>query len=386
MNLDTIGVGLVGLSATGGWASVAHEPALGKTPGVQLRALSASSEQTASRASERYGVPGYGSVEQMAARDDVDLVAVSVRVPLHYPLVTAALPAGKNIFCEWPLGNGTEEAQRMTTEAQRLGLRTFVGLQARSAPNLRFLRDLVHDGQIGEVLSTSMVASARRWGGSYHPKNEYLLDRRNGATMLTIPFAHTLDALEMVLGDLHEVNATLAIRRPLVRNVDTGALTPMTGEDQVVLAGTLQSGAVASMHFRGGLSRGTKFLWEINGTAGDIVVSGDTGQLQFAQVDIFLGNRQRDSQLEPMPTPERYVLPELRDLGGPDNYGYGVGHEYAQLVHDLRTESQTVPDFVHAVNLHKKLDLIHTAAQTGERVDLSSASTAASTPDRHRAP
>jgi hypothetical protein len=51
-----------------------------------------------------------------------------------------------------------------------------------------------------------------------------MLDRGNGATMLTIPFAHTLDALTMVLGELGDVTATMAVRRPLVRHVETGRL------------------------------------------------------------------------------------------------------------------------------------------------------------------
>ena len=40
----------------------------------------------------------------MVAHPDVDLVAVSVRVPWHYDLVMAGLRAGKPVFCEWPLG------------------------------------------------------------------------------------------------------------------------------------------------------------------------------------------------------------------------------------------------------------------------------------------
>jgi predicted dehydrogenase len=53
----------------------------------------------------------------------------------------------------------------------------------------------------------------------------------------------------------------------------------MTAADQVAVRGVLESGAVASVHFRGGMSRATNFHWEINGTDGDLVLTGGSGHL-----------------------------------------------------------------------------------------------------------
>ena len=50
---------------------------------------------------------------------------------------------------------------------------------------------------------------------------------------------------------------------------------PKNAEDQILVIGQLESGAAASVHYRGGLSRGTNLLWEINGTEGDIQVTAD---------------------------------------------------------------------------------------------------------------
>ena len=52
---------------------------------------------------------------------------------------------------------------------------------------------------------------------------------------------------------------------------------PMTAEDQVAISGLLEGGAVATVHYRGGFSRGTNFRWEINGSEGDIVAIADAG-------------------------------------------------------------------------------------------------------------
>src|SRR3954452_14261238 len=263
---DPVGVGIIGLSASGGWAAQAHLAALAAVPGYEVRALSASSPASAKTAGEKYGIPlTFGSAEALARRDEVDLVVVAVKVPHHRELILPALEAGKMVFCEWPLGNGLAEAEELAAVAEAAGIRTFVGLQARAAPPVRYVRDLISDGYAGEVLSTSVIASGLGWGADFAPAGAYMLDRDNGATMLTIPFGHTIDAVTMALGEFSELTATLATRRRQVRNLATGQRAPMTAPDQIAVSGVLESGAVASVHFRGGRSRATNLHWEING-------------------------------------------------------------------------------------------------------------------------
>ncbi|GGR91859.1 oxidoreductase [Streptomyces aureoverticillatus] len=362
--------GIVGLSARSGWAPHSHLPALTRLPGYDLRALAASTPESARAAGAKYGVPhAHGSAADLAADPAVDLVVVSVRVPLHREVILAALDAGKHVLSEWPLGNGLAEAEELAAAAARAGVRTFAGLQARSAPAVRHVRDLVAEGFVGEVLSTSLIASGRRWGPTFEPGGRYLLDKANGGTMLTIPFGHTVDALVMVLGEFTEVSATTATRRPVVREEGSGRAAPMTVEDQIAVSGRLASGTVASVHFRGGLSRGTDFHWEINGTDGDLVVTGDHGHLQQARLRVRGARGGTDTALAELPVPERYFdVPELDELRG--EAAYNVGVQYAHILRDLREGTGTVPDFAHAARRQRLLDAIERAAFTGARVAL----------------
>lgn len=132
-----IGVGIVGLSATGGWAAGAHLPALSAVDGIELRALAASSEASAQAAGTAYGVPAYTSVEQLASDENVDLVVVAVKVPQHRELVLPVLKTGVPVLSEWPLAIDLREAEEMERAAGTT--RTFVGLQGRSSPTLRWL-------------------------------------------------------------------------------------------------------------------------------------------------------------------------------------------------------------------------------------------------------
>ena len=110
--------------------------------------------------------------------------------------------------------------------------------------------------------------------------NAYVLDRANGATMLTIPFGHTMAAVRDVLGDVVELSAHLANRRTVVRVIDTGETRPMTAHDQVLVEGVLASGAPISVHYRGGSPLAPAFWWEINGSDGDLRVTGASGHAQ----------------------------------------------------------------------------------------------------------
>jgi predicted dehydrogenase len=213
----------------------------------------------------------------------VDLIAVSVRVPTHRELVSAAVQAGKAVYCEWPLGNGLAETEEIARLAGEHDVPTIVGLQIRANPVMNYLRDLVADGYVGEVLSTTVIGSAGgNWGAYSDPNRRYVLDPVNGATLLTVPFSHALDGLAWVLGEPQRLHSQHTRRRRSVTEAETGERLGMTSPDQVVASGRLTGGAVASVHYRGGQFRGVNFHWEINGTEGDIVVTAPVGHIQLA--------------------------------------------------------------------------------------------------------
>ena len=116
----------------------------------------------------------------------------------------------------------------MAALARSRGVLAVVGTQAPFAPEIAYLRQLIADGFVGKVLSTTLVGrGGAALGGGTIPDERtygYLLDRANGATMLTIPVGHTLAALRSVFGDIAEVSAVLATRRPTAHAADSGGM------------------------------------------------------------------------------------------------------------------------------------------------------------------
>src|SRR6267378_5461170 len=259
-----IRVGIIGANPDRGWAAEAHIPALKSlSDAFEITALSTTRRESADAASKLFGVPAaFDNHQDLVNRADVDVVAVTVKVPHHLELATAAIDAGKSIYCEWPLGNGLVEAQAMAALAKKKGVLAVAGLQARSAPSVAYVRDLIKQGYVGEVLSTSLIGSGMGWGPTVDPFNVYTNDKKNGATMLSVPLAHTTDALCHCLGEVRELSATMTMRRKSFTIAGTGESKPMTTEDQVGVSGLLEGGTAFSIHYRGGVSRGTNLLWE----------------------------------------------------------------------------------------------------------------------------
>src|SRR5438552_2212402 len=161
-----IRVGIVGANPDRGWAAQAHMPALKSLPGdFEITALSTSRRESAEAASQRFGVPlAFDNHHDLVNSPDVDVVAITVKVPYHFELATAALAAGKAVYCEWPLGNGLQEAEDLAALAKKKGVLAVAGLQARSAPPAAYVRDLSTQGYVGEALSTTLIGSGMGWG------------------------------------------------------------------------------------------------------------------------------------------------------------------------------------------------------------------------------
>ena len=361
-----LGVGIIGVNPAWGWAATAHIPALRALPTYEIRALCATSAEAARAAGKAFGVANvYSDHEELVAQPDVDLVAVTVKVPHHRELVSAALTAGKAVYCEWPLGRDVDEARAMAALAAERGLRAVVGLQARQAPAIEFIRKLLRDGYVGEVLSTTMIGVSIPGDVVVQP-NVYMLDRNNGANLLTVAVGHSLDTLNYVLGEFADLSALSAIRRPLITAEQTREQIVKTAPDQIAVIGTLTSGATASIHVREAVAGGTGFLWEINGTDGTLRVTADAALPEIFPLTV-VGARGR-SELAELTVPEELTQkwPTLGSLEGTP--AYNVGRAYAAFAADIENGTHTVPVFADAVRRHEVIAAIERSALSGERV------------------
>ena len=113
---------------------------------------------------------GYADYRELLARGDIDAVAVASTDHWHVHHTIAAARAGKDVYCEKPLGVSLQEDIACREAIHRYG-RTFqYGTQQRSSRHCRFGCELVRSGYIGEVKELFVKAPDSAAGNSYKPQ------------------------------------------------------------------------------------------------------------------------------------------------------------------------------------------------------------------------
>ncbi|KAJ6145561.1 hypothetical protein N7470_009456 [Penicillium chermesinum] len=277
-----IRVGLIGLSSTstsfaaGAWAAKAHLPWLLKSPDYKLVALANSSVEAAKASIKAHGLPAetraYGTPEEIANDPDVDLVVVSVNVAKHYDLIKPALHAKKDAFVEWPLGANTTEAAELTELAKANGVKTVVGLQARADPIVIKTKEIVQSGVLGNLTSSNVVVANSAFPTqTWFAGAEYYLSKDSGGNMLTIFFGHF---------DFEDALPTATIVDGQGKVVQENY--PRTAPDHLLVQGTLENGALASISVRATEEAvdDVGFCWVITGTKGELELTRPPGSWQ----------------------------------------------------------------------------------------------------------
>jgi predicted dehydrogenase len=185
---------------------------------------------------------------------------------------------------------------------------------------------------------------------------------------LTITGGHQIDALCYCLGEFRELAAFVVSQRDSILAEDVGAVVAKTSPDQLVvngiIGGIVGDGAVVSFQIRGGMARGTEFLFEIHGDAGDLVLTATTRASMQRQELRVQGAQGAGTALVDLPIPDKYRwVPEAVPQGSP----YNVAQLYEKLADSIRTGKPASPDFSAAVTRHRLIDAIVRASDTGQK-------------------
>jgi predicted dehydrogenase len=122
------------------------------------------------------------------------------------------------------------------------------------------------------------------------------------------------------------------------------------------------------LQIRGGVPRGTKLLWEINGSEGDLRVTARNEYVPAVNISplrVEFGRKGENGYKE-LDIPDPFPI-DADDAVAARN----VAGVYRLIADDLRDGTRTAPSFDHARALHKVLHAIEQSSETGNRVRVS---------------
>ena len=229
--VSQIRVGVVG----GGSIAKAHVLALralrsyfgGDGHYPQVVAIADLLPEAAEQAAAAYGVDRWTS-EWMELIEDssIDMITIAVPNDQHEPIAVAAAQAGKHVLSEKPLAHSVASGQRMLQAVRQAGVVHSVNLNYRSIPAVRYARQLISDGAIGEVTGIRGTF-LQDWGLDPSIPRSWKFERaRAGAGPMLSLGCHLVDLVHYLVDDISEVVAsthTQITERPIPRGRDTYA-------------------------------------------------------------------------------------------------------------------------------------------------------------------
>jgi predicted dehydrogenase len=110
---------------------------------------------------------GFQHLEELLASKDVDAVLIATPEHSHSPVLKAVAEAGKDAYCEKPMGNVLQEVKAARDAVKQRNLVVQVGTQHRSEPYQKAARDVVQSGALGDVSKYEIVwnYNGPRWRG-----------------------------------------------------------------------------------------------------------------------------------------------------------------------------------------------------------------------------
>lgn len=211
---------------------------------AELAGVASSSSTSATRAARSLGVARpYGSVDELLADTEIDVVHVCTPNTTHAHIALAALDAGKHVVCEKPLATSVGDAAALARRAEATGLTATVPFVYRFHPMVREARARVAAGETGRLLSVT-GGYLQDWLAEPLADDWRVSSELGGPSRAFADIgSHLVDLLEFVTGDrIARLNATTrTVYGQRANNHDIAT------EDLVALVVEMRGGAVGTL-------------------------------------------------------------------------------------------------------------------------------------------
>jgi len=295
---------------------------------------------------EKFKVPSFTDLHELARGTAVDAFTVLTPSGYHAEHVIALAPYGKHIVVEKPMALTLDDADEMIRACDRHAVKLFVVKQNRFNVPVVKLREALDGGRFGKlVMGTVRVRWCRKQ--DYYDQDAWRGTWAFDGGVLSNQASHHVDLLEWMMGPVESVFAKSAT-----------ALVHIEAEDTAVVVLRFRNGAL-------GIIEATTAARPTD-LEGSISVLGEHGSVEIAGFAVNEMKTWRFAQQQPG---DDRVMKEF-SVNPPNVYGFGHQAYYEHVVRGIRDHT---PGLVDGLEGRKSLELvsaIYESIETGKEIVL----------------
>ena len=294
----------------------------------------------------------------------VDAVSICTPNSTHVPLAIQAIEANKHVLCEKPFAPSAEDCAALVTLSKNSSTVQMIGLCYRGIPAYRMLKDMIKQGELGEIYYTRQSMGGGRIGNPTVELEWRMQKELSGPGAIADFGSHMLDLCDWILsetyGKLQEFSCMAGtFIKERKRQDDTGESGIVTNDDVAQFIAKTTGGVLCSFN----ASRiGGNHTFEIFGSKGQVSFTGNS----FAINKIISGPA--GSSVEVVEVTESSYLgaPEQARVPFLINF-YQEIREFLDLI---QNGGETEIDFARGHYIQQLIDAVQQAADEGKTVTL----------------
>lgn len=314
--------------------------------GAKLVAVCDTDRERADAMAEKYLVPAHYSIEDLLARQDIDVVSILTPSGMHAEHAIAVARSGRHVLVEKPMALRIADADAMIEACDLAGVKLFVVKQNRFNVPIIKARAALEAGRFGKlVLGTVRVRWCRRQ--DYYDQDEWRGTWAMDGGVLANQASHHVDMLEWFMGPVESVHARAIT-----------ALVDIEAEDTVVATLKFVNGAL-------GIIEATTAT-RPKDVEGSLSILGEKGMVEIGG---FAMNEIRHWAFEePLPIDEEVI--EKFSVNPPDVYGFGHHAYYEHVVDCLNGRGAALVDGLEGRRSLELITALYESIESGKPVQL----------------
>ncbi|MEX0723744.1 MAG: Gfo/Idh/MocA family oxidoreductase [Gracilimonas sp.] len=286
----------------------------------------------------------YSSIEEFLKKDAnlSDVVCICTPNGFHTEYAVKLLNAGYHVVIEKPMGLSKEGCLEVIGAQEASGKRVFVVKQNRYSPPSVWMKKIVTDGLIGDVLMVQVNCYWNRDSRYYKDSSWRGTKKMDGGALFT-QFSHFVDLMYWVFGDIRSPKSTVKnFTHPDLQDFDDSGFAQFE----------FVNGGIGSINY-------STSCWDTN-MESSITVIGSKGS--------FKVGGQYMNEVEYCHIQD-YEMPELPQTNPPNDYGPFKGsaanHHYVfeNVVETLNGKSEATANAFEGMKVVSIIEQIYNAAK-----------------------